>query len=207
MHNFVAQFNFDKKNEIRNIDEIFLRCSSQTLCGIKPANLFRICEKDFDFKFYKKWKKIIKKLGLCVFDFRTNKNSIIVFVYDFSWIEKILENGLIKKYLIKKGYFNFDNGKKVLNILFERLKDYEEFPHEVGIFLGYPVEDVISFEKQKGKCCSYCGYWKSYCNPEEAKKCCEQYKKCSELCRQWFDEGYSIPQIIRKYKKVTIDVA
>ena len=43
--------------------------------------------------------------------------------------------------------------------LIERLKDADEFPHEIGLFLGYPPEDVEGFiQEPNGQ--KYTGIWK-----------------------------------------------
>ena len=55
-----------------------------------------------------------------------------------------------------------------LNLLRMRLECYLQkeqlFPHEIGVFLGYPPEDVKAFIKQNGKGAVLCGYWKVYSN-------------------------------------------
>ncbi|MBQ0052534.1 MAG: DUF3793 family protein, partial [Treponema sp.] len=88
-----------------------------------------------------------------------------------------------------------------LKELFTRLKNPKDFPHEIGFFLGYPFEDVIAFEKNRGQNCKYCGCWKSYSDPLQAEIYCAQYKWCSQICKQLFDEGLSVSQIIKKYKE------
>ncbi len=45
-----------------------------------------------------------------------------------------------------------------------------EFPHEMGIFLGYPLGDVKGFIRHRGRDFLYCGYWKVYENEAEARK-------------------------------------
>ena len=54
------------------------------------------------------------------------------------------------------------------------------FPHEVGLLLGYPVEDVVGFIEQKGKNYLYSGYWKVYKDVEEKKKLFESYEEAKE---------------------------
>ena len=76
----------------------------------------------------------------------------------------------------------------------------EDFPHEVGVIIGYPVEDVIEFENHQGHDCKYCGCWKSYSDVDKARDCHCRFTECSRLCTQWYDEGYSINQIITKYQ-------
>ena len=40
------------------------------------------------------------------------------------------------------------------------MKDHLSFPHELGLLLGYPVEDVLGFIRNEGRNYLYCGYWK-----------------------------------------------
>ena len=64
-------------------------------------------------------------------------------------------------HLSEKGY-EVSNAFDFVNDLFNRMKNEQGFPHEIGVILGYPVEDVIEFEKHQGKNCKYCGCWKRY---------------------------------------------
>lgn len=50
------------------------------------------------------------------------------------------------------------------------MADYGEFPHEVGLFLGYPPEDVEGFIENKARSCKITGYWKVYSDEEKAKR-------------------------------------
>ncbi|MBO5482323.1 MAG: DUF3793 family protein [Spirochaetaceae bacterium] len=178
-----------------------LQSASPTICKIKPGNMFTVKKFQFDTKSSIEWKKLLSKQDIELEWFSTTNNVIMYFSYNKKWISEILKNKKIKKFLLEKNYpIHLDN-KAIIEELFFRLKNSNTFPHEVGVFLGYPLEDVISFEKNQGKNCKYCGLWKSYSNPSKAKKCCNQYANCSQLCTQWFCEGYSIPQIIKKYKR------
>lgn len=73
-----------------------------------------------------------------------------------------------------------------------RLKDCNYFPHEIGIFLGYPFEDVEGFIKNKGRNCKCCGLWKVYFHEDEKKKQFDKLKKCSKIYLQEFAKGKSI---------------
>jgi len=189
------------------IDKYFIHYLAPTLCGIKPANLFTLAESDFTQVDIKKWKKRLKNLNLNFEFFRSSEKRWTIFAYDYVWIRKLLSDSLIQAYLLGKEYSNPEDTIQTLNELIIRLQNQNGFPHEIGIFLGYPIEDVMSFEQNQGHNCKYCGYWKSYCNPEEAKKCCAEYKQCSQMCKQWFEEGHTVPQIIKKYKEATKKVA
>lgn len=190
-----------------SIDQIIIQCSAPSFCGIKPGNMFTMSSELYSTDVARKYKKEFFKHGILLKTFKTSKNLVMFFTYDFVWIRKILDDSLVLAYLGGKNYPVEKGTFAIMNELFKRLKLQNGFPHEVGIFLGYPLEDVINFEQQEGKNCKYCGYWKSYANPEEAKRFCGKYKCCSQMCKKWFDEGFTIPQIIKKYKKVTEQVA
>ena len=42
--------------------------------------------------------------------------------------------------------------------------------HEIGLFLGIPLEDVVGFIKCRGKDPICCGCWKVYHQPAQAQK-------------------------------------
>ena len=46
----------------------------------------------------------------------------------------------------------------------------KRFPHEIGVLLGYPAEDVKGFVVNEGKNYLYSGYWKVYGDLSEAKQ-------------------------------------
>ena len=54
----------------------------------------------------------------------------------------------------------------------------KNFPHEIGLFLDYPPDDVIGFiEKREAKNLSCPCYWKVYGNIEEARMRFMKYKQ------------------------------
>ena len=71
----------------------------------------------------------------------------------------------------------------------------EDFPHEIGLFLGYPPEDVAGFIRHCGKNCKCSGCWKVYGNREEAELRFARYKKCSEVYRRLWNEGRTVLQL------------
>ena len=55
------------------------------------------------------------------------------------------------------------------------------FPHELGLLLGYPAEDVRGFMGIEHKKCLYTGYWKVYEKPEEKIALFSEYDRAMEL--------------------------
>lgn len=80
--------------------------------------------------------------------------------------------------------------------LVKHLASDKEFPHEIGLFLGYPPSDVRSFMNSSCEGVQCTGCWKAYSNAEEAKKTFEKYRKCTELYRKETDRGMSLEDLI-----------
>ncbi|MBQ7128480.1 MAG: DUF3793 family protein, partial [Clostridia bacterium] len=70
-----------------------------------------------------------------------------------------------------------------------------QFPHEVGLFLGYPPEDVKGFIENNAKCSKCVGCWKVYGDEEKAKKCFENYKKCTRIYKELYLKGKTIERL------------
>ena len=66
-----------------------------------------------------------------------------------------------------------------------RLREGEEFPHEIGLFLGYPPEDVAGFMTNRGKNCKCVGCWKVYGDEYAARRRFAAYQSCTaNYCRR-----------------------
>ena len=71
-------------------------------------------------------------------------------------------------------------GIKTAN-LFTQITEDTAFSHEIGLFLGYPPEDVRCFMKNSPQGVKYTGPWKAYSNQEEAEKKSRLYRRCTGL--------------------------
>ncbi len=67
-------------------------------------------------------------------------------------------------------------------------QDGSSFPHEMGVFLGYPLGDVKGFVENSGQNFKQSGYWKVYDDVAYANRIFELYahvrEKALELCSQ-----------------------
>lgn len=76
----------------------------------------------------------------------------------------------------------------------------EEFPHEMGLFLGYPLEDVIGFIKNQGKNFLYTGYWKVYADLKEKVCLFQKFEMAQEMIIQFISNGGSMEQVLQDGK-------
>jgi hypothetical protein len=80
-----------------------------------------------------------------------------------------------------------------LNAWLERLamRFDGDFPHEIGLFLGYPPEDVRGFIQDRGRSALASGYWKVYGNVVEAKQTFKKFRRAEhEAARALIRQSY-----------------
>ena len=90
-----------------DINQLFLRCSSHTMCGIKPANLFTIPSQQFSKSAFENWEALANRQGISISAFKSSSNITMIFIYNIVWIGKILEDSFVQAYLCSKGFQTF----------------------------------------------------------------------------------------------------
>lgn len=71
----------------------------------------------------------------------------------------------------------------------------ECFPHEIGVFLDYPLADVIGFIEHGGKNCKCCDVWKVYSNECATQVLFTRFMKCTEVYLRVFARGKLLIQM------------
>lgn len=179
-----------------SIEKHLVEHCSPTLASLKIANLFGVefvCENEL-IENVALWNKWLNIKGVYVKVLRKEKNRALIYVYRKEKLDEILKNKNIKEFLTQYGYEKFDI-ENALHTLKKHLGESDKFPHEIGIFLGYPLEDVIGFIKNCGKNCLCCGYWKVYSDENNAKKLFCRYKKCRDIYMKLYQKGKSVSQL------------
>ena len=82
-----------------------------------------------------------------------------------------------------------------VDLLCARLAQGGAFPHEIGLFLGYPIDDVVAFIANKGRNCLCCGCWKCYTDAEAAQKAFCRFRKCTSVYKRLFACGRTRDQL------------
>ncbi|MDO4942967.1 MAG: DUF3793 family protein [Lachnospiraceae bacterium] len=114
-----------------------------------------------------------------------NREKIILLLYRETEMKAMLKEKTVAGFLKKYGYEEAENLDKILDFLINRFQSAygkrKEFPHEIGAFLGYPIEDVEGFIENNGQNSLLTGYWKVYSNRERAEKMFQRYDEAREL--------------------------
>lgn len=122
----------------------------------------------------------------------------LVLVYRPVLLERALGREQAEEILRERGYGNALTLSARLDRLSLRLRaSGGEFPHEIGLFLDYPPEDVEGFRRCGGRGCKLCGYWKVYGDAEAARIRFRRYDRCrAALCRR-VEAGVPLVRIFR----------
>lgn len=178
------------------IEKMIITHCSPTLAFIKTGNLFTLKfenKNELDNEINSIQEKV-KNTGVQLKLLNIRETTALVYVYRKTLLKKELQNPKVIEFLQKYGYENFEL-EYVLNKLDDRIQINNDFPHEIGVFLGYPLDDVEAFIYNKGKNYNHCGYWKVYGNANESLRKFELFDKCRNIYQTLWKNGRSISQL------------
>lgn len=181
-------FEIVQRMDIHDVDlQIALQCAP-VIEGVKMSNLLIVPSKSEE-----RVRLIFKHSGIGYFRLWVSEEKVAFLVYRRSRLEQYLGCCEVKEILREAGYMELSLGQ-----ILRRFRDrYERhtlrggvFPHEMGLLLGYPVEDVRGFIENAGENYLYSGYWKVYCDVEQKKRIFDQYEQAREsMIRQMAEKG------------------
>lgn len=118
-------------------------------------------------------------------------------LYDEEKLGEILEKSENWSYLDECGY----EAGAVLERLAGRFSEYKrnegEFPHEMGLLFGYPLNDVKGFIENKGQNFKMSGYWKVYDDVAYAGRVFRLYEYVREMVLDLCSQGLCLRDICR----------
>lgn len=165
-------------------DKALVYHCSPTLSGLKPANLLSLSKRDYPHlpKLAQEYSRLLSSKGICLEIVCSCGQRWLLLVFRRQMLTEHLSDQRAFAMLRQAGYpvlagQPLDLGS-LLSHLKKRLSRSEGFPHEIGLFLGYPFEDVIGFCRHKGEGCKLCGYWKVYGDVESARECFARFDRC-----------------------------
>lgn len=177
--------------------KIAMHCGP-TLTGIKPANMLSISKAK-----NRALRDDITRLNQELNGFNIFfeilcecENRILLLVYNKRNLCEYINKREIADLLSKYGYPDIQDIDGCIEFLRKRIAEETEFPHEIGAFLGYPVEDIYGFIQHKNEGCMYTGYWRVYANVDEAKRLFSSYDLCRNRCIELIDEGANLMDVV-----------
>ena len=154
--------------------QLILQCAP-FLKGIKIACILNITEENS-----RELYEILEGTGIKFKILTRNHGKCLVLLYLRESFSRYLKRTDVREFLGSYGYEDVEP-EKMLERLSKRVCQYSDgeicFPHEIGAFLDYPIDDVKCFIEKDGKDSLFSGYWKVYNNPGRAKMIFWAYDK------------------------------
>ena len=176
-------------------EDIFIRHCSPTLAGLKTGNLIN-CESTSEKEavlFIRHLNKELENKGIRAVILRHTDDHALIYIYRPALLARDLNNKLARAILDRYDYPKGSLHACMMHLIL-RITENRGFPHEIGLFLGYPPRDVLAFIEGRQDC-KCCGFWKVYSNEAAAKKTFARYRKCTEVYMRRWTEGYSLNKL------------
>lgn len=177
-------------------EDMIVRNCSPTLAGMKTGNLFSCPFEDVDEMrdSVRHWNHLLVQKGLRMLPLKFEDRRALVYVYRVSRLSRDLKNAAASRLLKERGY-RLETPEGCIVQLVRKLEECGEFPHEIGLFLGYPPEDVWGFIENGARGCKLNGCWKVYGNEENARVTFAKYKKCTDVYTAELAGGRSVDRL------------
>ncbi len=177
-------------------DQLLISLCSPTLAGLKTGNLFTVDVEDRA-EFNREVRQFNLRLaskGIRMIPVRFWKGHVLIYLYRPEYLKRDFANTEVCRILKEKGY-TYGNADRCVAELARHLAWDSKFPHEIGLFLGYPVGDVIGFMRSPEEGVMYTGFWKVYGDKDEALRTFARYRKCTEVYCRAHKKGRTLEQL------------
>lgn len=172
--------------------------NAPVITGLKPSAIITVTKAE---------KQILEDLfsgtKICMISLHSGRKESIL-LYQKEKLEELLERKSVQGFLqsLGMGYENFTL-QAVLDQFTKRFSRYKEkmadFPHEVGVFLGYPLRDVKIYMKNPLAKAKLTGYWKVFTEVESAVACFQAYDMCIQSFTLMLKSGLSCRDLVMAY--------
>ena len=126
------------------LERYLIEHCSPTLASVKTANLFTwsFAPEEMPEQQVRYWNQELQARGISLVVLRVQNQKALMYVCRKQRLQERLDDQEVQNFLGKYGYVQKD-ADYALQRLKERLAKAEGFPHEIGVFLDYPLEDVV----------------------------------------------------------------
>ena len=185
-----------KMNKKQIETKLAVQCAP-VIAGIKLSNLLILTKAE-----EKSLPWFLRHTGIVFLKLAEVKEKVTFLIFRREELREYLEDKRVQQILSAYGYADLSL-KGILFTFMERYQTYMmgemQFPHEMGLLLGYPVEDVEGFIIHKGQDYLYSGYWKVYADVPKKQELFRRYEETQKDVVELLAEGIEIRDIIKNY--------
>ncbi len=168
-----------KGMDVKRIETMIALQCAPLITGIKMSNLLIVPNTEAVVL-----REVLNRTGIGFYRLIITDTKTTFLLFRRIELENYLRNKHCRLFLQELGYHNMQLGY-VLRIFQTNYEQYvggkREFPHEMGVLLGYPMEDVRGFWENAGENYLYAGYWKVYANVNAKKRLFKDYEMAQHM--------------------------
>ena len=174
--------------------QIAMQCAP-LIAGLVVSNILTIDEEYTD-----RVRELFLGTDISLITLIAKRGRISFFLYREKKLAEYLKDDEVVEllYNIDLNYITSECG--MLENFIRRYREYMihggYFPHEMGVFLGYPIEDVKGFIENEGRDSLYTGYWKVYKNVPAKIRLFERFEQVRESFITMMFYGVSIDEAV-----------
>ena len=186
-----------------DFEELLARQCAPTFTGLKAASLVAFQKDRFDDLDAQlaDYEPCFACHGVSVFRLLDGENRALVLFYRADVLDTILRRRGARMLLRRYGYRPSDSLSAMLGRLRRRVQSSAiagaGFPHEIGLFLGYPPHDVRGFIEHKGRGFLCCGLWKVYADADASMALFKRYADCTARFCTRLANGVPMADLLR----------
>ena len=184
----------------RRFEEALAFHCGPALAGIKAANLVSLSRRDHPRcrELAEEYEALLSPRKIHLECLCSCGERVLLLVYREDCLARQLADPAVAAMLEQTGYPPGGDPAAMLGHLRRRLEAGGGFPHEMGLFLGYPPEDVRGFWENGGRNYKYSGVWKVYSDDVEgARAAFRRYGRCRDAICKRLARGISLVQMFR----------
>lgn len=177
-------------------EEMVIRHCSPTLAGLKTGSLFS-CPYDSEEALrgdVREMNQLLVPKGLRVLSLRYQQGLALIYLFRPARLGRDLEDPEAARLLAERGY-PWESPDRCILKLMGQLRQCREFPHEIGLFLGYPPDDVAGFIRWGAKNYKCVGDWKVYGDEGQARRLFARYRACTRCYQALWSRGRTVEQL------------
>ena len=170
-------------------EEELIDYAAPTLAGLKTGSLFTSRHTSDE-----EIRQDVRRLNRMLFPKGLVLVPMLLYLYRKSRLDRDLLDEEAVNILQERGYRRITPEACVAELIC-RLRREGAFPHEIGLFLGYPPDDVRGFMDHRDVGCKCVGTWKVYGDAAAAQKAFARYR-WTEIYGRCYSRGRSMEQMI-----------
>ena len=177
-------------------EELIIRHCAPTLAGLKTGSMFSYepaAGEDLRCEIRSMNRRLVRK-GLRMLPLRMRCGRVLIYIYRPHRLRDDLARADAAAILSPRGYCCGKPEQCVVQLI-RRLRSGADFPHEIGLFLGYPPEDVAGFIAHGASGCKCCGCWKVYGDEKKAEALFARYRTCTDIYLRAWSLGSTVEQL------------